>query len=194
MNFSNKLLLLKNMKLTVKEMVLIALGAALMAVFSQISFPLPLTAVPITLQVFGVVVISIVLEEKISTVALIIFALLGAIGIPVYSNFSAGVGVLFGPTGGYIIGFIFMAYIVGFFARKDNKVLLIIGSYIGLVIEYIFGVLQLKLALGLTLNQALVSGLYPFIVKDIIVTALGIMVAVILKKRVKRVVKIGAKS
>lgn len=182
------------MKLTVKEMVLIALGAALMAIFSQISFPLPFTAVPITLQVFGVVVISIILEEKISTIALTIFAFLGAIGIPVYSNFSAGVGVLFGPTGGYIIGFIFMAYIVGFFSRKGNKGVLIIGSYIGLTIEYVLGVLQLKLVLGLTLNQALVSGLYPFIIKDIVVTALGIMVAIIVKKRLKRVVEIGVKS
>ncbi|MBE6050028.1 MAG: biotin transporter BioY [Clostridium sp.] len=182
------------MKLTVKEMVLIALGAAIMAVFSQISFPLPFTTVPITLQVFGVVAISVILEEKISTISLIIFTLLGAIGIPVYSNFSAGIGVLFGPTGGYIIGFIFMAYIVGFSAGRYNKAILVVGTYIGVLIEYIFGVLQLKLVLGLTLEQALVSGLYPFIIKDVIVTALGIMVALIVKKRIKRVVKIGAKS
>lgn len=182
------------MKLTVKEMVLIAFGAALMAVFSQISFPLPFTTVPITLQVFGVVVISVILEEKISTASMIIFALLGAIGVPVYSNFSAGAGVLFGATGGYILGFIFMAYIVGVAASKNNKLVLFLGTYIGLAIEYVFGVMQLKLVLNLTFSEALIAGVYPFIIKDLVVTALGIMVALIVKKRLKKVVKLGVKA
>lgn len=172
------------MNIKIKDMVMIGLAASLMAVFSQIAIPLPFSAVPVTLQVFCVVIISMILDKKCSTIALIIYTLIGAIGIPVYSNFNGGFGVLFGPLGGYIFGFIIMAFIVGFFKEKDNKVILFIGAYFGMVAEYVVGILQLKLVLRLTLQQALVSGLYPFIVKDLVMVAIGVIVGGVIRKRI----------
>lgn len=176
--------------LSIREITFIAMATALMAIFSQISIPLPFTAVPITMQVFGVVVIAIVLEEKISAVAMLIFILLGAIGIPVFSNLSGGISVLVGPTGGYIWGFILMAFIIGYAAARKNKELLFLATYISLIIDYLFGVFQLKIVLGLSMEKALMVGAYPFIVKDIIVVALAVVIALMVKKNLGSILKI----
>lgn len=172
------------MNLKIRTMVMIALCSAIMVIFSQIAIPLPLTSVPITLQLFGVVVISMILDKKCSLIALVIYTLLGAIGLPVYANFSGGVGVLVGPNGGYIFGFIIMAYIVGLFKEKENTTLTYIGAYLGMSIEYVIGVIQLKIILRLTLEQALISGLYPFIIKDVVIVAMGVYVGTVISKRV----------
>lgn len=178
------------MRLSVREMIMVGVGAALMAVFSQLSIPLP--SVPLTLQVFGVVIISIILGKKLGTLSIIVFMLLGAIGLPVFAGFTGGLNIIAGATGGYIIGFVFMAFIIGYFIEKDKKPLAFIGAYLGLAVDYIFGMIQLKLLMGLTLEGALVAGLYPFIIKDLILTALGVMVALSIRNRVVGVIKLNA--
>ena len=178
------------MRLSVREMIMVGVGAALMAVFSQLSIPLP--SVPLTLQVFGVVIISVILGKKLGTLSIIVFMLLGAIGLPVFAGFTGGLNIITGATGGYIIGFVFMAFIIGYFIEKDKKALEFIGAYLVLAVDYIFGVIQLKLLMGLTLEGALVAGLYPFIIKDLILTALGIMVAISIRIRVVGVIKLNA--
>ena len=167
------------MRLSVREMIMVGVGAALMAVFSQLSIPLP--SVPLTLQVFGVVIISVILGKKLGTLSIIVFMLLGAIGLPVFASFTGGLNIITGATGGYIIGY---------FIEKDKKSLAFIGAYLGLAVDYVFGVLQLKLLMGLTLEGALVAGLYPFIIKDLILTALGVMVALSIRNRVVRVIRV----
>ena len=176
------------MRLSVREMIMVGVGAALMAVFSQLSIPLP--SVPLTLQVFGVVIISVILGKKLGTLSIIVFMLLGAIGLPVFASFTGGLNIITGATGGYIIGFVFMAFMIGYFIEKDKKSLACIGAYLGLAVDYVFGVLQLKLLMGLTLEGALVAGLYPFIIKDLILTALGVMVALSIRNRVVRVIRV----
>ena len=176
------------MRLSVREMIMVGVGAALMAVFSQLSIPLP--SVPLTFQVFGVVIISDILGKKLGTLSIIVFMLLGAIGLPVFASFTGGLNIITGATGGYIIGFVFMAFIIGYFIEKDKKSLAFIGAYLGLAVDYVFGVLQLKLLMGLTLEGALVAGLYPFIIKDLILTALGVMVALSIRNRVVRVIRV----
>ena len=147
------------MRLSVREMIMVGVGAALMAVFSQLSIPLP--SVPLTLQVFGVVIISVILGKKLGTLSIIVFMLLGAIGLPVFASFTG-----------------------------DKKSLAFIGAYLGLAVDYIFGMIQLKLLMGLTLEGVLVAGLYPFIIKDLILTALGVMVALSIRNRVVRVIRV----
>ena len=119
------------LNLSIKEITLVGMCAALMAIFSQLSIPLPFTSVPVTLQIFGLVVLSVIVGAKIGTISLIVFVILGAIGLPVFANFSGGFGVIVGPTGGYIIGFIIMAFLIGYASSKENKILLFIASYIG---------------------------------------------------------------
>lgn len=177
-----------NLKLSTQEITLIGMCAALMAIFSQFSVPLPFTSVPITLQIFGLAMISIIVGEKIATISILIFMLLGAIGLPVFSNFSGGFAVISGPTGGYIIGYIFMAFLTGYASYHLNKVMIYIYSYIGMIIVYIIGTLQLKIVTGLTLQASLVAGVYPFIIKDIVITAVAIFIGLKVQKRIKRII------
>ena len=172
------------LNLSVKEITLVGLATAIMGIFSQLALPIPFTTVPLTLQTFGLVIISVVLGKKIGTLSILIWALLGTIGIPVFSGFSSGLGVLVGPNGGYIIGFIFMSFIIGYTSTSTNKnnILLFVGVYLGQAVQYTFGVIQLKIVLGLSLPNALLAGLYPFILKDIIMITVAVTLALSIKK------------
>ncbi|MGL4800206.1 MAG: biotin transporter BioY [Cellulosilyticaceae bacterium] len=173
------------MKLTAKEMTMVGLGAALMGVFSQLSIPLP--TVPLTLQVFGAILLSMVLGAKLGTLMMIVYTLIGAIGIPVFANFGRGVGVLVGPTGGYITGFIVLAFFVGMASGRNNKWILWVTTYLALILQYAIGTLQLKVVLNMSLGEAMVAGVYPFIIKDLILTGVAIIIGLEMKKRLKGV-------
>ena len=167
-----------------RKIVLISLCSALMFIFSQMTIPLPFTAVPLTMQVFGVILISSLMPSSISPVAILIYLLLGAIGIPVFAGFSGGFTALIGPNGGYLIGFLLMSIVTSITAASKNKIVVFTGAYVGLAIDYIFGVLQLKIVTGMTLGAALAAGLYPFILKDIMMTAVAVIIAAKVKSRI----------
>ena len=103
-----------NQKIRTKQMVLIALMTAVTCVLGPLSIPLPFSPVPISLTNFAIFLAIFVLGMKNGTISFIIYLLLGAIGVPVFSSFRGGLQVLAGPTGGYLIGFIFLALIMGF--------------------------------------------------------------------------------
>jgi biotin transport system substrate-specific component len=172
-------------KLSIKELTLVGMGAALMAVFSQIAIPLPI-GVPVTLQAFAVVIIAIVLEQKLAVLALFIFTLVGSIGVPVFANFNGGIRVVIGPTGGYLIGFIIMGFIIGAASKTNNKWIIFASVYAGLIVDYIIGVTQLALVAKLSLAQALAGGMYPFVIKDVIAVGLAAVVALQIKRIVRK--------
>ena len=172
------------LNLSIKEITLVGMCAALMAIFSQLSIPLPFTSVPVTLQVFGLVIFSVIVGAKIATLSLIVYVAIGAIGLPVFANFHSGFGVIVGPTGGYIIGFVILAFLIGYASSKENKILLFIVSYIGVVIDLVLGTIQLKIVTGMTMNAALIAGLYPFILKDLIIASIAVVVGLKVKKSV----------
>lgn len=182
------------LNLSVKEITLVGMCAALMAIFSQLSIPLPFTTVPVTMQTFGLIIISIILGRKLGTLSIIIWALIGSIGIPVFANFSGGIGVILGPTGGYIIGFILMSFIIGSFSNNKNIWLLFLGVYLGQAVQFALGVTQLKVVLGLTLQGALAAGLYPFILKDIIIITVSVLIGLSVKKALKGVITYNDKT
>lgn len=172
-----------NLNLSTKQITLVGLCTALMAVFSQIAIPLPFTPVPITLQVFGIVLISVIVEHKISTLTLIIYALLGAIGVPVFCGFSGGFNVLIGPSGGYIWGFIILAFLVGFGSYKSNKILVYSLGCLGLIIDLILGAIQLKFATSISMTAAIVGGIVPFILKDCVTVFIATSIGYVIKPR-----------
>lgn len=173
--------------LSIKEITLVGMCAALMAIFSQLSIPLPFTSVPVTLQIFGLVVLAVIVGAKIGTLSIIVFVILGAIGLPVFANFTGGFGVIIGPTGGYIIGFIIMAFLIGYASSKQNKILLFIASYVGLTIDLLLGTLYLKIVTGMSIQSALIAGFYPFILKDFITIALAVIIGLKVKKSVENI-------
>ena len=116
------------MKTKTRDLVFIALAAALITVCSWISIPL---TVPITLQTFAIFTVVGLLGMRRGTIAVLIYILLGAVGIPVFSGFKGGIGALLGNTGGYIIGFIFSALLTGALLKLwGNKVWALIVSMI----------------------------------------------------------------
>ena len=116
------------------DIVYIAVFAVIMAICSWISIP---AAVPFTLQTFGVFIAAGVLGGKRGTLSVLVFILLGAVGIPVFANFSGGIGVLVGPTGGYIIGFLFSALVMWAMEKLPGKksIMQIVSMVVGLVVH-----------------------------------------------------------
>ena len=127
-----------NQKLTTKQIALIAMGVALITVCSWISIP---ATVPFTLQTFAVCLVTAVFGLRMGIWAVLCYILLGAVGAPVFSGFKGGFGALLGTTGGYIIGFLFTALIVGAAVKKwgRNMPVLILSMALGILLCYTFG-------------------------------------------------------
>ena len=127
-----------NQKLTTKQIALIAMGVALITVCSWISIP---ATVPFTLQTFAVCLVTAVFGLRMGIWAVLCYILLGAVGAPVFSGFKGGFGALLGTTGGYIIGFLFTALIVGTAVKKwgRNMPILILSMALGILLCYTFG-------------------------------------------------------
>lgn len=174
----------------IKDIVFIGISAALIAVCSWISIPLP--TVPITLQTMGICLIAGLLGLKKGTLATVIYIALGAIGVPVFSGFTGGVGIILGQTGGYIIGFVFTALIVGFASDKFKGRLLplILSMVIGILVCYAFGtawfaVVYAKSNEPASLLTILGWCVFPFLLPD----AVKVAVAAVLANRLKKFVK-----
>lgn len=158
-----------NQKIKTKQMVLIALMTAVTCVLGPLSIPLPFSPVPISLTNFAIFLAIFVLGMKNGTISFIIYLLLGAVGVPVFSSFREGLQVLAGPTGGYLIGFIFLALIMGFALDHFDRKLVptIIGMIIGMVVCYAFGTVWLAKLLSLSFKEGLMMGVIPYLAGDV---------------------------
>ena len=157
-----------NQKIRTKQMVLIALMTAVTCVLGPLSIPLPFSPVPISLTNFAIFLAIFVLGMKNGTISFIIYLLLGAVGVPVFSSFRGGFQVLAGPTGGYLIGFIFLALIMGFALDHFDRKLVptIIGMIIGMAVCYAFGTVWLAKLLSLSFKEGLMMGVIPYLPGD----------------------------
>jgi biotin transport system substrate-specific component len=167
-------------------MVYAALMGALTAAGAFIMIPLP--PVPITAQTFFLNLSAVLLGGPLAAASQIIYVLLGVVGMPVFSGGKAGLGVLFGPTGGYLIGFIVGAFATGFIAHiKKNAGIfwLIFAMLLGMVIIYVCGTVQLAFIAKLSFKKALAVGVLPFLPGDVIKILLAAIVASRLKGRIK---------
>ena len=158
-----------NQKIRTKQMVLIALMTAVTCVLGPLSIPLPFSPVPISLTNFAIFLAIFVLGMKNGTISFIIYLLLGAVGVPVFSSFRGGLQVLAGPTGGYLIGFIFLALIMGFALDHFDRKLVptIIGMIIGMAVCYAFGTVWLAKLLSLSFKEGLMMGVIPYLAGDV---------------------------
>ncbi|SFC88878.1 biotin transporter BioY [Ruminococcus albus] len=174
--------------LTVKDMALTAMFAVLIAVCSWISIP---TAVPFTLQTFAVFCAVSMLGGKRGFFAVLVYILLGAVGIPVFSGFKGGAGVLLGATGGYIIGFIVIPALCLLTEKLFGKKLIaeILSMIVGLALCYAFGTawfikVYTDTKGDMTLANALKFCVLPFILWDMLKLAVAISLSAAVKNRV----------
>lgn len=152
------------------EMTKMALMVAMNCVSAYIIIPLPFSLSPIALQTLIVNLTGYVLNAKQAFMTMLVYLLVGLAGVPVFTGGSAGPGKLFGPTGGYIIGFLFTAVFLAYFrGEKYNfKRYALLGCVIGIPLIYVFGVVQLKLITGMGWDKAIMTGALPFIPLDIV--------------------------
>jgi len=179
------------MLLKTKGMILCALFAALTGAGGLIAIPLPFTPVPITLQIFFTFLAGALLGKYLGALSQLIYLLLGVVGLPVFAKGSSGIGALLGPSGGYLVGFIPAAFLVGFLVeRRENPPfeLICLAMVAGLVAIYLPGVGWLMWVARLNLAKALFLGVLPFLPGDavkIVVGALIVKRAIGLRRRVK---------
>ncbi len=171
------------------NLVYIAIGIALITVCSWITIPM---TVPFTLQTFAVFAVLLILGGERGTIATLVYILMGAIGIPVFSGFKGGIGALMGNTGGYIIGFIFIGLIyLGATKLIGEKVYVrIVALILGLMVCYGFGTawfmyVYMKNTGSVGLMTVLSWCVFPFVIPDLLKMA----IAVIISKRVRPVLK-----
>ena len=167
------------------DLAYVAVCAALMAVCSWISIP---ATVPFTLQTFAVFCSLGLLGGKRGTVAILVYLLLGALGVSVFAGFSGGIGILFGTTGGYLLGFILMGltYWIGERLSRDSRGVRIVSMILGLLLCYAFGtawfiIVYTKNTGEIGLMTALGWCVFPYIIPDVI----KIILAVVLTRRLR---------
>ena len=169
------------------DMAYIAIFAVLIAICSWISIPM---TVPFTLQTFGVFMAVGVLGGKRGSLAVLVYILLGAIGVPVFAGFSGGFGILLNNTGGYIIGFLFSALAMWAIESLWGKkpVVQIISMVVGLLVCYAMGTIwfmgyfQYGLGKDMPLWTALTMTVFPFVVFDLIKVTLGVLSGVRIRR------------
>lgn len=175
-----------NSKFRVVDLTYMAVGAALIAVCSWISIP---STVPFTLQTFAVFCVLSLLGGKRGTVSIVIYILLGAVGMPVFAGFTGGIGILLGTTGGYIIGFILMGLLFWLAEHFFGNALpvRIVSMLAGLLVCYAFGTgwflwVYARQSGAIGIGTALSWCVLPFILPDLAKMALAVGIAGRVKK------------
>jgi len=165
------------------SMMLCALFAAVTAVLSQIA--IPIGPVPINLATLAVFCAGALLGPKLGALSLTVWAALGAVGVPVFAMFRSGLGALAGPTGGYIVGFIPAAFLIGMIVEKtgrDNKTLPYIAAMlVGMATYLVLGTAWFVLSTGTGFSQALMICVVPFLPGDFV----KIAAATVFAKRIR---------
>jgi len=173
-------------KTSIKGIVYAALFGALTAAGAFIVIPLP--PVPITAQTFFLNVAAVLLGGSLGAASQFIYVMLGIVGIPVFAGGKAGLGVIFGPTGGYLLGFIIAAFVIGIINQMKKSAGIfwhIFSMLIGMLIIYFLGSLQLSLVAKMSFHKVLAIGVLPFIPGDIIKILLAAIISSRLKGRIK---------
>jgi len=166
------------LRIGIRGMILVALFAALTAIGAWIR--IPIQPVPITFQVFFALLAGAILGAWLGALSQLIYILLGCIGLPVFAGGSSGLGVLFGPTGGYLFGFVIGAYLIGGMVgiRQNPGYLWFLASMLlGVAVIYLFGVIQLTIVAKMSVQKAFLVGVIPFIGVDLVKALLAALVA-----------------
>ena len=175
-------------KMTVLTITRVALSAAIICILGPLSINIPISPVPISLGILGIFLAVYVNGQIWGTLSVLIYILIGFAGVPVFAGFTAGLTKLGGPTGGYIIGYIPLALIAGFFISKFEKKipLHVLGMVLGTLVCYAFGTTWLAVYAKMSFGAALLAGVIPYIpadaIKMVIAVGLGIPVRQALNK------------
>jgi biotin transport system substrate-specific component len=150
-----------------RDLLLITAGALLVALLAQVRIPLPFTPVPLTGQTFAVLLVGAALGSRRGLASLGLYTALGLVGLPVFAGGSSGTSALLGPTGGYLLGFIVSAYVIGLLAERGLERSLqtsLLPFLVGTVLIYALGAGWLAFYVGPA--NAISKGILPFLLGD----------------------------
>lgn len=174
---------MKNQQVKLRMMIVTALFSAIIGVLAQITIPLPL--VPITGQTLAIGLAATILGSRYGSFSVILYLIIGSSGVPVFAEFSGGFSKLVGPTGGYLVGFLPTAFLIGWFMEKTsfNFKNAVIANSIGMLITLAFGTAWLKVAANLSWTAALAGGFTPFIVVGLIKASFASWIGILVRNR-----------
>lgn len=154
-------------KSNIYQITIIGLMTSVICILGPLSIPIGI--VPISFTNLAIYFALYILGAKKATMSFLIYMLIGLVGVPVFSGFAGGPSKLFGPTGGYIIGFFFMTLIAGVFIDKfyERWYLCFTGMILGMTVCYVFGTVWLSIQTDMTVSTALAVGVIPFIPGDL---------------------------
>ena len=174
--------------MNIRKTVTVGILAAIICVFAP--FSVPAGAIPISLSTFAIYIVSCSVSKNYSLPAVALYILIGTLGIPVFSSFSGGIHCITGYTGGYIIGYIPCAFIIGLLTDnfENNKIIYPVSMTAGTIICYFFGTLWYMHLAKCSFSQAVTVCILPFIIGDIIKIISASVIGFTLKRRLKKFV------
>lgn len=178
------------MNVTVKRIAFTAVLAAVICALSP--WTIPIGPIPLSLASFGVYIAACIVDWKTGTISVFSYVVIGAIGLPVFSGGGGGFGKLAGPTGGYIIGYIFCALIIGVLVdifgkrRVIGKIIYPLSMIVGTVVLYAFGTFWYMWQTPVAFGAALLVCVVPFLIGDAVKIAISSVICPTLRKTLKR--------
>ena len=175
---------MKSTRFSARQMVFTAVMAALICIAAPFVIPLP-SAVPLSVATFAVYMAGALLGKEKGTLAVLIYLLIGLVGLPVFSGFTGGIARLAAPTGGYLVGYISCAFLTGLFADKFGGKLwsMAAGMVLGTLSLYLFGTIWFVISTGADVWSALLACVVPFLPLDGVKIAAACAVSVPLRKK-----------
>ncbi|MDO4474621.1 MAG: biotin transporter BioY [Eubacteriales bacterium] len=169
---------------SIQEICMMGVLTAVIVVMAQIAIPMPL-GVPMTMQTFAITLAAIILGAKNSAIATFVYVLLGAVGLPVFANFTGGFAKLAGPTGGFLFSFPIMAFLIGLGAEyySRSKVHYIVFLIIGTAVNYLIGTVFFCMLTNSSISVGLGACVIPFLPTAIIKAILASILGIAVKKR-----------
>ena len=179
---------MKKRALSIQELCLIGVVTSILIIMAQITIPMPL-GVPMTMQTFAVMLAGILLGSRKGTISVSLYILLGAIGLPVFSNFRGGLQCLISPTGGFLWTFPLLAWLTGIGVRywPRRKSLFILALLTGNLINLLFGTAFFAFLQKVSFSAAAVTCLYPFIPATFFKIILVLVAGLNIRKRLKSI-------
>ncbi len=162
------------------RLALTAVCTALVCVVAPFSIPLP-GDVPLSMANFVLLLATCLLGERLGFLCCVAYLLLGIAGVPVFAGFGAGLGMLIGPTGGYLVGYVPMVVLAGVFSGR------VTGLVLGILADYVFGTVWLWHTSGVPLVAACIAGVVPFVPGDVIKIILLYLLVPKLRVRLGRI-------
>lgn len=172
-----------------RRLAMMALFSAILCILGPMS--IPIGPVPISMTNFGVCLAAFLLGPIDAAISVVVYLVLGIVGLPVFSGAMGGLGKVAGPTGGYLVGFIFLALVAGFFVIKwpKNVVMQVVGMVVGTIVLYAFGTAWFCIQMDMGVIKALGLCVFPFLIGDAAKIAVATLISVPLKKQLNRMQK-----